>query len=254
MSWARGRQFLIIAIVVAVLAAILAVTLIATLYQAPSCMDNKQNQGEEGIDCGGPCSHLCSATVTAIKTSKFTRQLAPVSGRTDVISYIDNPNPNAAAKGVRFTITLYGPDNIVVASKEGTVDLPPNSTVPVFVPNFYSGFQTVSHAFMELDQSSFYWYRYTDTRPVLSTSAAVFSGTDAAPRYTSNISNPTAFSLFRVPVIATVFDTDNNAIAASATVLTEIPPMGSAPAVFTWNAPFPGIVSRVEVIPLVPLP
>jgi len=252
MSWAARRQFIIVSIIGAVVVGIIAVTLIATLYHAPSCMDNKQNQGEEGIDCGGPCSHLCTPSVAA-PSVRFVRQLTPVQGRTDVIAYIDNVNASAAMKGAKFTITLYGPDNIVVAKKDGTVDLPPKSTVPVFVPDFYSGFQTVARAFITFDDSSFTWYRYSDMRPVLSTSNVALSG-DAAPRLTADISNPTALSLFRIPVVATVFDANNNAIAASATVLEEIPPMGSAPAVFTWNAPFPAAPAREEVIPLVPLP
>lgn len=252
MSWATHRKFIIVSVIGAVVVAIIAVTLVATLYHAPSCMDNTQNQGEEGIDCGGPCSHLCTASVIPVTSPRFVRQLAPVSGRTDVIAYIDNPNANAAARGVRFTITLYGPDNIVVAKQDGTVDLPPKSTVPVFVPNFYSGFQTVARAFLTFDDSSFAWQRYTDTRPVLSTSNTVLSD-GPQPRLTSDVYNPSALSLYRVPVVATVFDADNNAIAASATVLEEIPPMHSAPAVFTWNAPFPGTPAKEEVIPLSPL-
>lgn len=252
MSWAGRRQFIITAIIVGVLAAILAVTLIATFYQAPSCMDNKQNQGETGIDCGGPCAHLCTAEVPA-PSVRFVRQLSPVQGRTDVIAYIDNTNANAAMKGAAFTITLYGPDNIIVAEKTGTVDLPPKSTVPVFIPGFYSGLQTVARAFLTFDTSSFNWYRYDDTRPTLTVSNIILSG-DATPRLTADVSNPTALSLFRVPVVATVFDAQNNAIAASATVLQEIPPMGTAAAVFTWNAPFPATAAKEEVIPLVPLP
>ena len=27
----------------------------------PSCMDGIQNQGEGGVDCGGPCAMLCSS-------------------------------------------------------------------------------------------------------------------------------------------------------------------------------------------------
>jgi hypothetical protein len=182
------------------------------------------------------------------------RQLSPVQGRTDVIAYIDNTNANAAMKGAKFTITLYGPDNIIVAEKTAMADLPPKSTVPVFIPGFYSGLQTVARAFLTFDTSSYNWYRYEDTRPVLATSNIILSGGDATPRLTADVSNPTALSLFRVPVVATVFDAQNNAIAASATVLEEIPPMGTASAVFTWNAPFPATPAKEEVIPLVPLP
>lgn len=252
MSWASRRKFIIISIVGAVIVTLGALTLIATLYEAPSCMDTQQNQGEEGIDCGGPCDHLCTAGLAA-PSVRFVRQLPSVPGRTDVIAYIDNTNATAAMKDARFTITLYGPDNIVVASKKGTVDLPPKTTVPVFMPNFYSGQQTVARAFLTFDETSFYWYRYTDERPVLSTqNILILNGEN--PRLTANIYNPSAFTLYRVPVVATLFDSKNNVIAASATVVSEIPPMDTASMVFTWNVAFPGVPTKQEVIPLVSLP
>jgi len=33
----------------------------------PSCDDKKQNQGEEGVDCGGPCSRSCSTCSDGVK-------------------------------------------------------------------------------------------------------------------------------------------------------------------------------------------
>ncbi len=250
--WASRRQFIIVSIVVGVIVAVVAVTLVSVFYKAPSCTDTKQNQGETGVDCGGPCSHLCTVAV-APPSVRFVRQLTPIQGRTDVIAYIDNTNTSAAMKGARFTVTLYGSDNIVLAKKTETIDLPPKSTVPVFIPNFYTGFQTAARAFLVFDETSFNWYRYTDDRPVLSSKNAVLSQGDA-PRLSANIYNPTAYTLYRVPVIATVFDSQNNAIAASATLLLTIPPMGTAPAIFTWNSPFPTSAAKEDVVPLVPLP
>jgi hypothetical protein len=251
--WGSRHQTLILLIIAIVIGAGVALALIATFYHAPSCTDNKQNQGEEGIDCGGPCSYLCTAGESAPYV-EFVRQLSPAPGRTDVIAYVENRNADVAAKGVKYTITLYGTDNLVVAEKSGTVDLPPSALVPIFVPNFYSGYQTVARAFLTFDDASFKWYRYKDTRPVLPATNIALTNGASAPRVTADIGNPTALPLFRIPVVVAVFDTDGNAIAASATVLPQIPAMGTAPAVFTWNAPYPGPAAREDVIPLAPLP
>jgi hypothetical protein len=251
--WGSRRQTLILLIIAIVIGAGVALTLIATLYHAPSCTDNKQNQGEEGIDCGGPCTYLCTAGESAPYV-EFVRQLSPSPGRTDVIAYVENRNATAAAKGAKYTITLYGTDNLVVAQKSGTVDLPPKALVPIFVPNFYSGYQTVARAFLEFDDASFKWYRYEDTRPVLPATDITLAQAGAAPRVTANIGNPTALPLFRIPVVVTVFDADGNAIAASASVLPQIPAMGTAPAIFTWNAAYSASAAREDVVPIVPLP
>jgi hypothetical protein len=250
--WGRHRKALIVAILLCIAGFLVAVTLIATLYKAPSCNDDTQNQGETGVDCGGPCSHLCTPDTLKAQVL-YARPLTQKPGRTDVIASIANKNPDAAAKNVPFTVTLYGGDGTVLATKQGTVDLPPGSTVPVFIPGLYSGFQSVAHAFLTIDDNAVYWYRYTDTRPVLPTSNVTVTPGDA-PRATASVSNPTAYPIFNLPVVITVFDASNNAIAASRTVVDQVPPQGSASMIFTWNAAWNGTPAREEVVPQLPLP
>ncbi len=250
--WAAHRKHFIIAVVVAVAATLAALTLIATLYHTPTCSDLKQNQGEMGIDCGGPCSRLCTID-QAPPSVRFTRQLVPVSGRTDVVAYVDNKNAAAAAKAAPYTITLYGPDNLVVAKKTGTVDLAPKSTTPIFVPGFYSGYQEVARAFLVFATSSIAWYRDTDVPPTLSVVNEVITA-DASPRLTATVQNPLATPFYQLTVVATVFDASNNAIAASQTVIPTLPALGSADVTFTWPAPFLAPPVREEILPLVPLP
>lgn len=230
---------------------LVAVTLVATLYKTPTCFDTKQNQGETGVDCGGPCNALCTAEEQA-PVARFVRQLSPQPGRTDVIAYIDNKNANAAMAGAKFTITLYGADNMVIAKKDGTVDLPPHASVPVFIPGFYSGAQTVARAFIAFDTTSFAWHRFAGTLPTFPISDISISSQDAS-RVTATVTNTTATPFFRLPVIITVFDAADNAIAASQTLITSLPAMESAPVTFTWNAPFSAAPARVEIIPLPPL-
>ena len=250
--WGRHRQALILSIIGAIAAFLVAVTLIATLYHAPSCTDDKQNQGEMGVDCGGPCSHLCTLDEQAAQVL-FVRPLTQQPGRTDLVAQIANKNSDAAAKNVPYTATLYGSDGGVLATKTGTVDLPPGSSVPIFIPAMYSGFQQAGQAFITLDNASAYWYRYTDTRPLVSTSNVVVTPGDT-PRATANLSNPTAFPILDLPVIITIYDASNNAIAASRTVVDEVPPQGTASIIFTWNAPWSAAPAREEVVPQVPLP
>lgn len=42
---------------------------LARLKPAPSCFDNKQNQGEEGTDCGGPCEACVIRSLTPLVAS-----------------------------------------------------------------------------------------------------------------------------------------------------------------------------------------
>ena len=251
MTWAMKRRLIVLAVIAVFVLLVLLVTGYFTVYQAPSCIDGKQNQLEEGIDCGGTCTYLCTVSQSA-PSVRFARALSPLPGRTDVIAYIDNPNRTSAAKNVPFTIELYSESNTVIARKEGVLDIPPNNTIPLFVPNFFSGSQTVAHTFVTIDATTIKWFTAPDTqaRPTIDT---IELTQDEYPRVTARVVNTTATALTDVHLVATVFGVDGNALAASATIVPHVDPQGSAPAIFTWPALFTSPVARVEIVPL-PLP
>ena len=251
MSWASQRQLIIVSIIVAVAVALVAAVGIAIFYDTPSCTDRKQNQDETGIDCGGSCARVCVAEAIA-PSAKFTRALTQQQGRVDVISYIENPNRTAAVANARYTIELYDAKGIVVARKEGSIDLPPASTVPVYVPNMYGATLVGARAFLTFDSASLVFVKYADRRiiPRYNNDAMV---PGVAPRITASFSNPSAEVVRDTPVIATVFDAEGNAIAATQTLLAQLPSQGTAQVIFVWNEPFIVAPARIDVVPVVPL-
>src|ERR1041385_1388077 len=126
MSWATRRRFIILTIIGAVIAAFLTVVLISTVYKTPTCSDSLQNQGEAGIDCGGPCAHLCTAQEIP-PTILFTKAITNTSGRTDIVSLVENKNATAAAKNVPYNVALYGANQALLSQVSGALDLPPGS-------------------------------------------------------------------------------------------------------------------------------
>ena len=252
MSWASRKRLMIIGSAVAVLIVVGAGTAFAVLYHAPSCADRKQDQSEDGIDCGGPCQTLCTASVVP-PVVRFVRPLTPVSGRTDVIAYLENKNASAVVHGAQYTIELYGVDNSLVAKKQGTVDLPPSALIPIFVPGFFSGYQPVSRAFLSFDESSLVWMRATGAAPTVPIAGNIQLAAGSPPRITATLTNPSATPLYNEKVVVTIFDAAGNVIGASQTVIPTIPAQGTAPAVFTWNEPFPGTPVKIEVVPVLTL-
>jgi hypothetical protein len=213
-----------------------------------------QNQAEQGIDCGGPCAYLCSFQV-AQPVVRFAQPIASSLGRTDVIAYIDNSNPAAAAKGVGYQVTLYGSNHALIAQSSGTVDLAPGATVPVFIPGLFSGQQQATQAFLTLTPASINFFSAQKSSLIPEVGSPSLSGSVNNPRIQATLSNPsTEVPLTDVHVVATVFDASGNVITASATVIPSIPASGQATALFTWNAPFARPPARVDVIPLAPLP
>ncbi len=252
MSWAAERRAVILAVVGAVVLIAAGFAGYALLHKAPSCTDGTMNADEEGIDCGGSCSYLCAAGLVPASVS-FVRELPQASGRTDVIAYLKNPNPSAAAKGVRYTVELYDANRTVVAKKEGVADLAPAMETPVYLSNVYSGSESIDRAFLSIDEG-YQWYAMTEPLSVPVVSNPQVAGTAAAPRVTASVTNPFPKALKNIKLIATVFDGEGNAIAASQTVLASLAPQARTDAVFTWNAPFPAAISRIDVKPIAPLP
>lgn len=254
MAWATRRRFFIILILSAVGIAFLTIVLIATFYKAPSCTDHIQNQGEAGIDCGGPCPYLCVAQEQP-PTVLFTQALTNRAGRTDVIAEVENKNTNAAAQNVPYRITLYGANQVLLGEVSGTLDLPPRTTVPIYVPGVAIGKQEVANAFLDIMPSGPRWFTMTtDPRIVPIVSNTTLSGTASAPHVEAVLTNPSVTRLTDVPVVVLVHGTSGNVIAASKTVVSAIPAQGKATAIFTWDNAFPGIPASLEVVPIVPLP
>ena len=254
MNWAARRRFIILFIIGAVVVAFFATVSIATFYKAPSCSDGIQNQGEAGIDCGGPCPYLC-VDQERPPTVLFTKAIPNGAGRTDVVASIENINATAAAKNVPYTVTLYGANQVFVQQTTGTIDLPPATTVPVFIPGISSGNQNITNVFLTIDPSTIQWFTMTNdsgSKPVVSN--ITLGGTTAAPRIDAILSNASVLTLSNVQVIVLVHNSQNEVIAASQTLLSRIPAQGQATATFTWNAAFSSVPAAIEVIPVIPLP
>lgn len=252
MSWAAHRRAIILVIVGAVAATVFVVTAFAVFYRAPSCTDGIKNQDETGIDCGGSCTYLCTAQV-APPVVRFARALADEPGRTDAIAYVDNPNAAAASYAAPYTFSLYDAGNALVAVRSGTIEIPPVSSVPLFIPGLFSGNRSVARAFLTLDADRIPWKRYQDTRVIPNVSTPVVVGATTEPRVTALVGNPSATPLANVLLVVTIFNSAGTAIAASQTVIPFILPQSSATATFTWNVPFSDAPAKVEVVPIVPL-
>lgn len=90
------------------------------LKPTPSCLDNRQNQGEEGVDCGGPCARFCiDPNLAPVSVVGTPRTFNPSPDLVVIVVTLRNPNPRFAAPQVPYTITTYGEQGKSVTD-EGT--------------------------------------------------------------------------------------------------------------------------------------
>lgn len=254
MSWAARRRFFILLVIGIIVAAFLTIVLISTFYKTPTCSDNVQNQGEQGIDCGGPCPYLCTA-LEQPPVVLFT-QVLQVGGRTDIVAKVQNKNASAAAKNVPYAVSLYNAKHALIQKVSGTLDLLPGATEQVYIPGAYVGKQKVTSAFLEITSpSSLQWFTLSNNSYIAPTVSNITrNGSVSNPRVVASITNSSFVPLINLQVIIFVYNANKNVIAASRTVIPSLEAQGQVVATFTWNNAFPGTPTVLEITPIIQLP
>ncbi len=250
-DWAKRMQIRIAVGIILTLLVVIGGGTFAFVYRAPSCLDQKQNQDEKGVDCGGKCTYLCTAQVSPIQVLLY-RSLSLPGGRTDVIAYIQNPNRNAQAKRAPYTLELYAADATILVRMQGFIDIPAGALVPLYIRAAAQG-SAVTRAFVSFDPSKTPWTNIRGLYTLPRVSDIVLSE-DASPRVTAKLSNELFDAIYDVRAVAVVFDSNNTAIAASETLVPVIRAQSSVPITFTWNESFTTPADRVEVMSTVLLP
>lgn len=250
LTWSDRRRTMIIAGFAIIALLVGSGIAFAVMYKVPSCTDGKQNADETGIDCGGSCAYLCKANVDAPRVT-FARAISS-GGRTDVIAYVENRNRDAETKAAHYAVEVFDEAGVPLGKREGMIDLPARAVVPIFIPGILSGIGAAPRAFVSFDDGT-QWRTARGDEMSFTVSGATLTQ-DPEPKVTAKIENTSAVPAYGRTAIATVFDADGLAIAASKTVLRQVPAFGSADVVFTWPQPFAGTAVRVEVsvVPVLP--
>lgn len=249
MSWATRRKLIYLGILLLILVVVAGTPLFLVVYKAPSCSDGKQNQGERGIDCGGPCKNLCQAQ--ALEPVILWQRAFKVSpGSYNLIAYVKNLNVSSGSLNVPYSFKLYDRDNILIVERTGFTDLLPNKSFPIFESAVPSGEKVPSRVSFEFNKKPF-WIRSGIPEIDLRVSDQLFSREDSSPRLEATIENQSIKTLSRLPVVAILYDLDGNAISASRTIIDLLEPRGSARIIFTWPEPFGVDISQKEITPII---
>ncbi len=90
MDWSSSHKIKIIASISAIAFVIVAIFVyVKFIKHEPTCFDQKQNQDERGIDCGGICSIMCLADTKPL-IPLWTRPIKITGDVFSVVSYIEN--------------------------------------------------------------------------------------------------------------------------------------------------------------------
>ena len=247
MEWSTKRRILYILIALVIFSAIGLLIYYLYWYHAPSCTDGIKNQNEEDVDCGGVCSIACSKDVLKpIVLWQRTFESAP--GMYNAVAYVENPNSDLGTETANYQFSLYDDQNIFITQRTGTTFLVPNERFAIFEARFAVGQRIPKNVFFNFTSFS-PWKKVSESKTSLSVQGEQMSGESDKPRVDAVMQNPLFTPVKNINVTAVVYDGDDNAIGASATVVDSVAPQSSYNIVFTWFQPFRVPPVRVEIIP-----
>lgn len=91
------------------------------LKPTASCIDGVLNQGEEKIDCGGPCA-ACKV-VRFFDVEVLSYQSFFAGGAYDALAQVRNPNAQHGTRALAYTFRFFDAGKNVIAEKKGTTYL-----------------------------------------------------------------------------------------------------------------------------------
>lgn len=229
---------------------ILAALTVVYFYPKASCVDNRQNQSELGVDCGGPCTAICKEATLPLSI-EWTRPMLVAPGVASVVAYIINPNILLGAEDTPYIVRLYDDKNLLIAERRGSAIVLPNQSFPIFEGGIPVGSRIPVRAYFEFTSFPVWQKRIS---PSFSVENIILTDELSSPRLSASLRNNGLVSVKEIEVVAVSYDNNANAIAASETLVDAIPKGGSAEIVFTWPQPFPQISARTEIYPKALLP
>ena len=252
-SWAHQRQLMYGSIVVLFLALVIGVpTYLIFFNNAPTCFDGKMNASESGVDCGGTCDRACASEVLPEPIVSWSRPFSVAGGLHNLIAYVQNPNVSYTAEPISYIFLVYDKDNVLIGTREGYAKIPPTKTFPIFEPAFNAGTREPVKASFEFTAPTV-WNRFENAKPELDIIDERVLSVDTSPIIKATLVNRTINKYTNVEVVAIVYNQNGNAFAASKTVVDIVRGNTESPLVFTWPTAFIEPVSKVEIIPKLPI-
>lgn len=242
-SWRRERQIIILLFTSIFIVALSAVIFIAR-KPLPGCFDDKQNQGEAGVDCGGPCAAVCREEIISLSV-EWVRFFPVSDGYYDVIAKINNPNNRLGVPSLSYSFEIFDANNISINKREGATFVNANETFYVFESNLLAGERVPRRATFRLG-SDLEWKRDLSEKPKLSILNKKFLN-EPTPLLTATVSNESLYYLKDFKITAVLYDAEGNAYGASGTLVESLTKDLRAEISFTWPKVFPQLPTNIDI-------
>lgn len=252
-SWAQRRRLIYGSIVAIFLIVSVGFPVYFKFFNnTPTCVDSVMNGTETGVDCGGNCERACAGEVLPEPIVLWSRPFSVARGLNNLVAYVQNPNVNYVAEPIDYVFLVYDEDNVLLGTREGSAMVPPTKTFPIFEPAFNAGERKPVKAIFEFTKPAV-WNKFQSVKPELEISDEILKNATSSPRIEAALINKTIDDYRNIEVIAIVYDKEGNAVAASKTVVDQLQADDQKQIVFTWPNPFTFEISKIEIVPKLPI-
>ena len=153
MDWRTRKQLTILLIVFLVMVSLLVGFYYYFFHKPSTCIDNKKNQGEEEIDCGGPCTPCAFKHQKAVEVF-FTRFVQVRENNYDIVAQIQNPNEHLVGNPVAYRVHLFDDQGAEVGRRENLTYVDANDKIYIIESNFVTKRNVVRAEIQILPESS----------------------------------------------------------------------------------------------------
>lgn len=245
----RARKRLVIGAVFFGLVALLGSLVYFAFLKAPAtCFDGRQNQDEEGRDCGGVCALVCEEQITAQNLEVAEVALVPAaSGRVDVLGKVRNPNPDIGASAFRYMFEIKNQEGTAVL-REGVSFILPGEEKYLMALNIELA-GTLSSV---LRVSEVKWERFTEYRgrPAINFYQKRYSELSGGAAFSEAyglLANESPYDFRSIRVKVVLRDAEGKALAFNATEMRTVQAGEERDFRLLWPTSFPGTVVKVEM-------
>jgi hypothetical protein len=244
-SWSQKKRVLYISVLV-----LLALAVIVGVYfiykPIPSCSDQKQNQDEVGVDCGGVCTLACPNQVMPL-TVLWSRIFKVQNGIYDFTALIENKNRDLGVRSLPYTIKIFDKNNLFITERTGETFINPNDKFVIFESGIDLKSRIGVRAFIYFSANPV-WIKVANLALKVDSGSVQFTD-KPFPKLEAVITNPNLVDFNNIKFYAIVANQEKNVIAVSATLLETIGQKGSQKIYFTWPKPLTEIPLYFDIYP-----
>jgi len=200
-------------------------------YQPPNCFDGILNGAEVEVDAGGGCVRVPASQVVQ-PTIVWAEEFEVTPGQYNAVAYVENRNQTIGTPALPYTFSFLS-NGVEVARRSGTTELPPNSVYPLFAGRVFTDGQVITDVELTLGEVSD-WLPASSIADQLRTSDLNLLNVDTRPRLEAKLENTSLDTIRDIEVVATIFNDQGKAVAASQTFVDTFFARTTQDVIFTW--------------------